>query len=101
VIRTALRMGWKTIELTLLGAAVFLAHLFAGIQGIGHLHDQPLTSFALLCIASTTGLYLAAFTFRRLGLTYYRVERNRRAAVAGAAAQANAVVRTVQNVTEM
>jgi len=101
VVRTALRMGWKTIELTLLGAAVFLAHLFAGVQGIGHLHDQPLTSFALLCIASTTGLYLAAFTLRRLGLTYYRVERNRRAAAAGAAAQASPVVRTVQNVTEM
>ena len=50
--------------------------LFAAIYGIGHLHDRPLVAFALLCTAATTGLYLTAFTFRRLGLTYYRFERN-------------------------
>ena len=77
--RTALAMRWKTVELALLATGVFLAHLFAAVYGIGHLHDRPLVAFALLCTAATTGLYLTAFTFRRLGLTYYRFERKRRA----------------------
>jgi hypothetical protein len=100
VLRTALGMGWKAIELTLLAAVVFLAHLYAGVHGIGHLHDQPLFSFALLCVAATTGLYFTAFTFRRLGLAYYRVERKRRATGADPGRQSGAVMRPVQEVTE-
>jgi hypothetical protein len=98
VIRMAWGMGWKTIELTALGSAVFVAHLFTGTYGIGHLHDQPVTSFALLCVAATTGLYLAAFTFRRLGLAYCRYKR--RVSTAVEPRETN-VVRTVQNVTDM
>jgi hypothetical protein len=79
IMQTALAMRWKTVELALLATGVFLAHLFAAVYGIGHLHDRPLVAFALLCTAATTGLYLTAFTFRRLGLTYYRFERKRRA----------------------
>lgn len=101
VARTALGMGWKSIEMTLLAATVFLAHLAAGVQGIGHLHDQPLFSFALLCVAATTGLYMTAFTFRRLGLAYYRVERDRRDREAERSAKAAGVARAVQNATEM
>ena len=100
VLRTALRMGWKAIELTLLATAVFLAHLYAGVHGIGHLHDQPLFSFLLLCVAATTGLYLTAFMFRRLGLTYYRLERQRRAAEAQPADEPERLVPTIQKATE-
>jgi hypothetical protein len=99
VARTALAMGWKTVELALLATGVFLAHLFAAIYGIGHLHDRPVVAFLLLCTAATTGLYLTAFTFRRLGLTYYRVERKRRAAEQPSA-QTAGVVRGVPNATE-
>lgn len=98
VVRTAWAMGRKTIEITAIGLAVFAAHLYAGAYGIGHLHDQPVTSFALLCIAATTGLYLAAFTFRRLGLAYYRCQH--RAAATGQPREPS-VVRTVQNVSDM
>jgi len=101
VFRTALRMGAKTLELTLLATAVFLAHLFAAVYGIGHLHDQPLSSLLLLCLAATTALYLTAFTFRRLGLKYYRSERQRRAAEAQPAGQPEQLVPTVQKATEI
>lgn len=97
VIRLAWGMGRKTVELTALASAVFVTHLFAATYGIGHLHDQPVTSFALLCVAATTGLYLTAFTFRRLGLAYYRCKRR---PAANELRETN-VVRTVQNVTDM
>jgi hypothetical protein len=100
VIRTALRMGWKSLELTLLASAVFVAHFAAAVYGIGHLHDQPLSSFLLLCLAATTALYLTAFTFRRLGLTYYRCERRRRAAEALPAAQPEHPLHTIQKASE-
>jgi hypothetical protein len=99
VMRAALAMRWKTVELALLATGVFLAHLFAAIYGIGHLHDRPLVAFALLCTAATTGLYLTAFTFRRLGLTYYHFERQRRAA-SPTAAPASGVLHTVSRTTE-
>jgi hypothetical protein len=98
VVRTAWGMGPKSIEVTAIGSAVFATHLYAGAYGIGHLHDQPVTSFALLCLATTTGLYLTAFTFRRLGLAYYRCQR--RAAATGQPREPS-VVRTVQNVTDL
>jgi hypothetical protein len=99
VMRAALAMRWKTVELALLATGVFLAHLYAAVYGIGHLHDRPLVAFALLCTAATTGLYLTAFTFRRLGLTYYRFERKRRAADQ-TAAPASGVLHTVSRTTE-
>jgi hypothetical protein len=101
VLRAALGMGWRAIELTMLATAVFLAHLFAGVSGIGHLHDRPLSSFLLLCAAATTGLYLTAFTFRRLGLTYYRLERRRRSAEAQPAGAAGGVAQSIPKVTEI
>jgi hypothetical protein len=101
VFRTALGLGWKSLELTLLATAVFLAHLFAAVYGIGHLHDQPFVSFLLLCVAATTGLYLTAFTFRRLGLTYCRLERRRRAADAQPASERERLVPTIQKATDV
>jgi hypothetical protein len=100
VLRTALGMGWKSLELTLLASAVFLAHFLAAVHGIGHLHDQPFTSFLLLCVAATTGLYLTAFTFRRLGLAYYRSERQRRAAEAQPAGGPERLAPTIQKATQ-
>ena len=77
VARTAWGMGLKTLEITLLATGVFLVQFFAAAYGIGHLHDRPHIAFPLLCIAATTVLYLTAFTFRRLGLAYYRLTRRR------------------------
>jgi hypothetical protein len=54
---------------------VFLGHFFAAAYLIGQLHVVPLTAFPLLWICWSSGFYLTAFTFRRLGLTYYRAQK--------------------------
>ena len=78
VVRTAFAMPAECALLTLLAAAVFLGHFFAGAYAIGQLHVTPLFAFPLLCACWSSGFYLTAFTFRRLGLTYYRAQRRLR-----------------------
>jgi hypothetical protein len=75
VLRTALAMPWEAAGLTALAAAVFLGHSFAAAYSIGQLHVTPLTAFPLLWICWSSGFYLTAFTFRRLGLTYCRAQQ--------------------------
>jgi hypothetical protein len=75
VVRTAFTMPWECAGLTVLAAAVFLGHFFAAAYAIGQLHVAPLTAFPLLWICWSSGFYLTAFTFRRLGLTYYRAQK--------------------------
>jgi hypothetical protein len=48
--------------------------LVAG-YAIGQLHVTPLTAFPLLWVCWSSGFYLTAFTFRRIGLTYYRAQQ--------------------------
>jgi hypothetical protein len=68
-------MPWECAGLTVMAAAVFLGHFFAAAYLIGQLHVAPLTAFPLLWICWSSGFYLTAFTFRRLGLTYYRAQK--------------------------
>jgi hypothetical protein len=75
VVRTAFTMPWECAGLTVLAAAVFLGHFFAAAYLIGQLHVVPLSAFPLLWICWSSGFYLTAFTFRRLGLTYYRAQK--------------------------
>jgi hypothetical protein len=75
VVRTAFSMPWECAGLTILAAAVFLGHFFVAAYAIGQLHVVPLTAFPLLWICWSSGFYLTAFTFRRLGLTYYLAQR--------------------------
>lgn len=77
VLRTALRMRGKAIEIVLLATAIFAGHLALAIYGLAHLHEEPFLSVVRLCIFWCSGLYLTAFTFRRLGLAYYRLGRER------------------------
>jgi hypothetical protein len=74
VLYTVFSMPWECAGLTLLAAAVFLGHFFAAAYAIGQLYVTPLTAFPLLWICWSSGFYLTAFTFRRLGLTYYRAQ---------------------------
>jgi hypothetical protein len=89
VVRTAFTMPWECAGLTVMAAAVFLGHFFAAAYLIGQLHVVPLTAFPLLWICWSSGFYLTAFTFRRLGLTYYRsqkrIQAQRRSRVRSAA----------------
>jgi hypothetical protein len=82
-------MPWECAGLTVMAAAVFLGHFFAAAYLIGQLHVVPLTAFPLLWICWSSGFYLTAFTFRRLGLTYYRsqkrIQAQRRSRVRSAA----------------
>ena len=84
VLKVALRMRWKTVELTLLATAVLLGHFAAAICGIAQLHANPVSAVPLLWLCWTSGLYLATFTFRRLGLTYYRLMKERHRAAENA-----------------
>jgi hypothetical protein len=78
VLHTALSMPSECAGLTLLAAAVFLGHFFVAAYAIGQLHVTPLTAFPLLWVCWSSGFYLTAFTFRRLGLTYYRAQQRTR-----------------------
>jgi hypothetical protein len=75
VLRTVFDMPWECATLTLLAAAIFLGHGFAAAYAIGQLHVSPLTAFPLLWICWSSGFYLTAFMFRRLGLTYHRAQQ--------------------------
>jgi len=77
VVRTGLRMRGKAIELILLATAIFAGHLALAVYGLAHLHEEPFLSIVRLCIFWCSGLYLTAFTFRRIGLAYYRLGRER------------------------
>jgi hypothetical protein len=74
VLRTAFTMPWECAGLTLLAAAVFLGEFFVAAYAIGQLHVTPLSAFPLLWACWSSGFYLTAFTFRRLGLTYYQAQ---------------------------
>jgi len=74
VLRTAFSMPAECAALTLLAGAVLLAHVFAAGYAIAQLHVTPLLAFPLLWACWSSGFYLTAFTFRRLGLTYYRAQ---------------------------
>jgi hypothetical protein len=71
VVRTAFTMPGECAALTVFAAAILLAHFFAAAYAIGQLHVTPLVAFFLLWACWSSGFYLTAFTFRRLGLTYY------------------------------
>jgi hypothetical protein len=75
VIGTVLAMPWEFIGVTLLASAVFLGHVLIAAYSIGQLHVTPLVAFPLLWACWSSGLYLTAFTFRRLGLTFYRSQQ--------------------------
>jgi membrane protein implicated in regulation of membrane protease activity len=75
VLRTAFSMPGEGAALTILAAAILLAHFFAAAYAIGQLHVTPLTAFPLLWACWSSGFYLTAYVFRRLGLTYYRAQR--------------------------
>jgi hypothetical protein len=75
VVATALTMPWEFAGLTVLASAVFLGHLLVAGYAIGQLHVTPLTAFPLLWVCWSSGFYLTAFTFRRIGLTYYRAQQ--------------------------
>ena len=75
VVATALTMPWEFAGLTVLAATVFLGHLLVAGYAIGQLHVTPLTAFPLLWVCWSSGFYLTAFTFRRIGLTYYRAQQ--------------------------
>jgi hypothetical protein len=75
VLRTAFTMPWECAGLTILAAAVFLGHVFVAAYALGQLHVSPLSAFPLLWACWSSGFYLTAFTFRRLGLTYYRAQQ--------------------------
>jgi hypothetical protein len=75
VLRTAFTMPWECAGLTVLAASVFLGHFFIAAYAIGQLHVSPLSMFPLLWACWSSGFYLTAFTFRRLGLTYYRAQQ--------------------------
>ncbi len=75
VIQTAVGMGTKTIQLTLLASVVFLGHAFLVGYSISRLNAEPFLSLFRLSLCWTSGLYLTAFTCRRMGMTYYQVFR--------------------------
>ncbi len=75
VVATALTMPWEFLGITILAATVFLGHLAVAGYSIGQLHVTPLTAFPLLWVCWSSGFYLTAFTFRRLGLTFYRAQQ--------------------------
>jgi hypothetical protein len=75
IIRTARAMRWETAGLTAMAAIVFLGHFFFAAYAISQLHVTPLSSFPLLWVCWCSGLYLTAFIFRRLGLTYHRAQQ--------------------------
>jgi hypothetical protein len=74
IVRTVLIMRWETAGLTALAAVVVLGHFFFAAYAISQLYVTPLSSFPLLWACWSSGLYLTAFMFRRLGLTYYRAQ---------------------------
>jgi hypothetical protein len=67
-------MRWETAGLTAMAAIVVLGHFFFAAYAISQLYVTPLSSFPLLWACWSSGLYLTAFMFRRLGLTYYRAQ---------------------------
>src|SRR5580704_6304512 len=75
VLRTALTMPGEGAAITILATVIFLGHFFAAAYAIGQIHVTPLTAFPLLWACWSSGFYLTAFSFRRLGLTYYLAQR--------------------------
>lgn len=74
IVRTVLIMRWETAGLTAMAAIVVLGHFFFAAYAISQLYVTPLSSFPLLWACWSSWLYLTAFMFRRLGLTYYRAQ---------------------------
>jgi hypothetical protein len=75
VLRTALTMPGEGAAITILATVIFLGHFFAAAYAIAQIHVTPLTAFPLLWACWSSGFYLTAFSFRRLGLTYYLAQR--------------------------
>jgi hypothetical protein len=76
VLTTALSMKRGLVEVLLLSCAAVVGQVIALGFAVSQLYVRPFWALILLCTVWTAGLYLGAFVFRRLGVTYYRSRRD-------------------------